>query len=96
MQVGVATLLVVISVISLITTTGEATLGRRVGFFFLVLLVCYMYINVINLTNRFIAEVEAPPIDFVIPREFSTRPYWLDGFDKNVMKLRYQLGRCLF
>ena len=44
-QVGAATLLVVISVITLITTTGEATLGRWVGFSFLALLVCYMYIT---------------------------------------------------
>ena len=44
-QVGVATLLVVISVIALIVTTGEAILGRWVGFFFLALLVCYMYIT---------------------------------------------------
>jgi cation:H+ antiporter len=44
-QVGVATLLVVISVISLITTTGEAALNRWVGLFLLVLLVCYMYIT---------------------------------------------------
>ena len=48
------------------------------------------YLNVINLTNRFIAVVEASPMDFVIPREFSTRPNWLDGFDKDFMKLRYQ------
>jgi cation:H+ antiporter len=44
-QVGAATLLVVISVIALITTTGEATLNRWVGFFLLVLLACYMYIT---------------------------------------------------
>ena len=49
-----------------------------------------LLINVINLTNRFIAGVEASPTDFVIPREFSTRPYWFYGFDKNFMKLRYQ------
>ena len=53
-------------------------------------------INVINLTNRFIAEVEASPMDFVIPRAFSSRPYWFYGFDKNFMKLSYQLGRGLF
>ncbi|MBL7086410.1 MAG: hypothetical protein ISS28_04860 [Candidatus Cloacimonetes bacterium] len=46
--------------------------------------------NVINLTNRFIAVVEASPVDFVIPREFSTWLYWLYGFDKDFMKLRYQ------
>ena len=44
-QVGVATLLVVISVITLLVTTGETTLNRWVGFFFLALLVCYMYIT---------------------------------------------------
>ena len=53
-------------------------------------------VNVINLTNRFIAEVKASPMDFVIPRESSTRPYWFYGFDKNFMKLRYQLGSYPF
>jgi len=46
-QVGSATLLVVISVILLITTTSEPILERWVGFFFLVLLFAYMYVTYI-------------------------------------------------
>jgi cation:H+ antiporter len=44
-QAGAATLVVVISVVALITMTGEPTLNRWVGFFLLVLLVCYMCIT---------------------------------------------------
>jgi cation:H+ antiporter len=42
-QVGAATLLVVISVIALLTTEGQPVLGRAVGFFLLILLAGYMY-----------------------------------------------------
>ncbi len=42
-QVGVATLLVVIGFYTLFTTTGEPVLQRWVGLFFLVLLAVYMY-----------------------------------------------------
>jgi cation:H+ antiporter len=42
-QVGAATLLVVISVIALLTTEGQPVLGRAVGFFLLILLAVYMY-----------------------------------------------------
>ena len=44
-QVGAATLLVVISVIALISTTGTPNLNRWVGFSLLILLACYMYIS---------------------------------------------------
>jgi cation:H+ antiporter len=44
-QVGAATLLVIISLIALAMTEGEPILQRWVGVFFLVLLVCYMYIT---------------------------------------------------
>jgi cation:H+ antiporter len=44
-QVGSATLLVVISVAALAITGGEPILQRWVGIFFLVLLACYMYIT---------------------------------------------------
>ena len=44
-QVGAATLLVVVSVIILATTKGSPTLNRGVGFFFLVLLGIYMYMT---------------------------------------------------
>ncbi|NQU13958.1 MAG: calcium/sodium antiporter [Desulfobacteraceae bacterium] len=44
-QVGSATLLVVISLILLATTKGQPILGRWVGFLFLILLVGYMYIT---------------------------------------------------
>lgn len=43
-QVGVATLLVIISVDALASTPGEPVLQRWVGFFFLVLLAGYMYL----------------------------------------------------
>ena len=46
-QVGAATLLVIISVGALVTATGEPTLYRWVGVFLLILLVCYMYITYI-------------------------------------------------
>ncbi len=42
-QVGAATLLVIISLIALAMTEGEPILQRWVGGFFLVLLACYMY-----------------------------------------------------
>jgi cation:H+ antiporter len=42
-QVGAATLLVVVAVISYIATDGRPVLGRWVGLFFLVLLVGYLY-----------------------------------------------------
>ncbi len=42
-QVGAATLLVVVSVIAYITTDGRPVLGRWVGLFFLGLLVVYLY-----------------------------------------------------
>ena len=44
-QVGAATLLVVISLILLVTTKGQPVLGRWVGFLFLFLLAGYMYIT---------------------------------------------------
>jgi cation:H+ antiporter len=44
-QVGVATLLVVISIAVLLTTDGEPMLNRWVGFLFLGLLVAYLYIT---------------------------------------------------
>ncbi len=44
-QVGAATLLVVISVIILLTTKGSPVLYRGIGFFFLILLGIYMYMN---------------------------------------------------
>ncbi|MBW1765898.1 MAG: sodium:calcium antiporter [Deltaproteobacteria bacterium] len=46
-QVGAATLLVIISLIALIGTEGEPVLNRWVGFFFLALLAGYMYITYI-------------------------------------------------
>jgi cation:H+ antiporter len=46
-QVGAATLLVIISVVALITMTGEPILHRWVGFLLLVLLGGYMYITYI-------------------------------------------------
>ena len=46
-QVGAATLLVIISLISLRLFEGEPVLNRWVGFFFLVLLAGYMYITYI-------------------------------------------------
>jgi len=44
-QVGAATLLVVVSVIILVATKGNSILYRGVGFFFLVLLGIYMYMT---------------------------------------------------
>ncbi|MBN2539709.1 MAG: calcium/sodium antiporter [Deltaproteobacteria bacterium] len=44
-QVGVATLLVIISVYALASTTGEPVLHRWVGIFFLILLAAYMYMT---------------------------------------------------
>lgn len=44
-QVGVATLLVVISVFLLLTASGEPVIGRTIGVFFLALLVCYLYVT---------------------------------------------------
>jgi cation:H+ antiporter len=44
-QVGSATLLVVIALIMAATATGEPTLERWVGFFFLILLAAYMYVT---------------------------------------------------
>ena len=44
-QVGAATLLVIISLIALAMTEGEPILQRWVGGFFLVLLACYMYMT---------------------------------------------------
>ncbi len=44
-QVGAATLLVVISVFVLFTVSGEPILNRWVGLFLLILLGCYMYIT---------------------------------------------------
>ena len=44
-QVGAATLLVVISIFALITMKGEPMLVRPIGFFLLALLVGYMYIT---------------------------------------------------
>jgi cation:H+ antiporter len=44
-QVGSATLLVVISISALMATDGEPMLGRWVGFLLLILLVCYMYVT---------------------------------------------------
>lgn len=44
-QVGAATLLVIIALIALAVTDGEPILQRWVGGFFLVLLACYMYIT---------------------------------------------------
>ena len=46
-QVGAATLLVIISVAALILVPGEPTLNRGVGFFMLVLLAGYMYMTYI-------------------------------------------------
>ena len=46
-QVGAATLLVIISVVALFTATGEPTLNRWVGFFLLALLGGYMYMTYI-------------------------------------------------
>jgi cation:H+ antiporter len=43
-QVGVATLLVLISIAVLLLTDGEPQLGRWIGFVFLVLLVLYLYL----------------------------------------------------
>lgn len=44
-QVGAATLLVIIAMVALFTTDGEPMLQRWVGFLFLALLVCYLYIT---------------------------------------------------
>ncbi len=44
-QVGSATLLVIIAVVALVTTTGEPILGRGVGLFLLILLAGYMYMT---------------------------------------------------
>ena len=44
-QVGSATLLVVISVIALMVSTGEPVIGRTVGIFFLILLGCYLFVT---------------------------------------------------
>lgn len=44
-QVGSATLLVVIAVVLLLTTTGEPILGRPIGFFLLVLLAWYLFMT---------------------------------------------------
>ncbi len=46
-QIGAATLLVIISLMSLMVSEGEPVLNRWVGFFFLVLLAGYMYITYI-------------------------------------------------
>ncbi len=46
-QVGAATLLVVIALVSLVTSSGEPMLGRGVGIFLLILLGCYMYVTYI-------------------------------------------------
>ena len=44
-QVGAATLLVVISVVLLLTSKGEPLIGRTVGIFFLFLLAGYLYVT---------------------------------------------------
>ena len=44
-QVAVPTLLVGISLMTLIQSSGEPTLNRWVGFFFLGLLACYLYVT---------------------------------------------------
>jgi len=43
-QVGSATLLVLIAVFLLITATGKPVIGRTIGLFFLCLLACYLYL----------------------------------------------------
>jgi cation:H+ antiporter len=42
-QVGAATLLVLVSVVAYVTTEGRPVLGRGVGLTFLALLICYLY-----------------------------------------------------
>jgi cation:H+ antiporter len=50
-QVGSATLLVVISVVLLLTTSGEPVIGRSIGVVFLCLLAVYLYITYVWAKN---------------------------------------------
>jgi len=50
-QVGAATLLVAISVVLLLTTSGEPLIGRGIGISFLALLVCYLYVTYVWAKN---------------------------------------------
>ncbi len=62
-QVGAATLLVIISVLALLTMSGEPILNRFVGFFLLILLACYMYVTYVWAKQGGALAVEGEEVD---------------------------------
>ena len=63
--------------------------------FLIPLMFTYLFVNVINLTERLVSIVETATPFIEISRIFTTRPYRLNSFYHYLMNIGYQLGHGL-